>query len=1005
MFLTQNALDPARHIRLSAWLEHAPFAFWLMQQIRPEVVVELGTHNGFSFLSFCQAAKLSNLSSRIYAVDTWQGDEHAGFYGQEIFDSLESELRQEYPGIGLMLRSTFNEARPQFADGSVDILHIDGRHRYEDVLEDFQTWKGVLSDKAVVLFHDTRVQSGDFGVWKLWAEIEKEYPSFEFFHGNGLGVLVPGKNAPMSIKAICNANAEEKALTRSLYARLGSLNSIEYQLSFARENLREVGEQCRLLTEDRNRVVDALEQKRQELVSHQHALEAAGVERDAVIIERDAVHSERETLRDQLSFQTEAGIALEARLKLELEKLEHVEARVSQLQTELGQAYARIGQLDTAITKFQSSSSWRLTKPYRWLGHQLKRAKHLLRVVPGMVRRNGGLLRFMSKVIRLLMREGPKGLLSAWRYNNAVPAALVDHRDDERDYSSWLNKYASLDKVAKQRIETEISSWESQPLISIIMPVYNPPLDLLEDAVNSVRSQMYPRWELCIADDCSTDKRVRKYLNTLSGLDSRIKVEFRPKNGHISEASNSAINIATGEWIALFDQDDLLTSDALFYVAREIVRNKDVKLIYSDEDKFDGSKRYDPYFKPDWNPDLLRSHNLVCHLGVYKLDRIQEIGGFRKGLEGAQDHDLVLRFSEGLQTNEIVHIPRVLYHWRSHSGSTAQSTDNKSYAVTAGQKAIQDHLDRIGLPGQVDILPTNMYRVKYDLPEALPLVSIVIPTRNGVELLRQCINSVVDKTIYKNYEIIIIDNNSDDVNALNYFEEIGKTENIKIIRDESPFNYSALNNKAVAQANGEFIVLMNNDIEVISPDWLSEMMGLAIQKNVGAVGARLWYPDDRLQHGGVILGIGGVAGHSHKFLPKGAHGYFSRGELTQTLSAVTAACLLIRKSVYEEVGGLDEENLKVAFNDVDFCIRVRGAGYRNVWTPYAELYHHESATRGHEDTPEKKERFRSEVLYMLDRWKDVLSSDPAYNPNLTLEYEDFSLAWPPRNDGDPTLAS
>ncbi|SIQ10452.1 Glycosyltransferase, GT2 family [Rhizobium sp. RU35A] len=943
MFLTQNTLKSSQHLRLSAWLEHGPFAFWLMQQLQPENVVELGTHHGFSFLSLCQAAKQNNLTSHIYAVDTWRGDAHAGFYGDEIFDTLEAEVQRDYPQTGFLIRSTFQEARSQFADGTIDLLHIDGRHRYEDVLEDFETWRGTLSNRGVILFHDTQVQTQDFGVWKLWADIAKDYPSFEFHHGNGLGVLVVGKNAPAPIMALCAAGPEDAALTRSLYARLGLINSIEYQLTFGPQNLKELEEQCHLLTEDRDRVARASELK---------------------------------------------------------------DTRLAALQIERDEACARASQLDALIEQMRSSSSWRLTKGYRWAGHQLRRARHVAKVATSLIRRHGGLGRAASRLIAKLRREGPQGIFSTWRRAQEIAAVSMPiDSGDGQVYLEWLAKYASLDDDGRQAIRQEIAGWHNRPLISIVMPVYNPPLELLQQAVESVKAQLYPHWELCIADDKSTDREVRKYLKQLRATDDRIKVTFRRVNGHISEASNTAIDMATGEWIALLDQDDLLTQDALFYVAREILGREDVKLIYSDEDKFDGVKRYDPYFKPDWNPDLLRSCNYVCHLGVYRRDRIREIGGFRKGLEGSQDHDLVLRFSEGLTPGEIAHIPRVLYHWRSHSGSTAQSASNKSYAVRAGQRAIQDHLKRLSVPGTVEILPTSMYRVRYSLPDVLPLVTIVIPTRNGVDLLRQCIDSIRTKTSYANYEILIVDNNSDDPRTMAYFAQVQAQANVKVVRDERPFNYSQLNNSAVRTASGAFIVLMNNDIEVISEDWLSEMMGIAIQKGVGVVGARLWYPDNRLQHGGVILGIGGVAGHSHKYLPKGGPSYFSRGDLIQSLTAVTAACLLVRKSIYEEVGGLDEERLKVAFNDVDFCIRVREAGYRNVWTPYAELYHHESATRGHEDTPEKMRRFQGEAEYMLGRWKHILNRDPAYNPNLTLEHEDFSLAWPPRNEGDPTLAS
>jgi GT2 family glycosyltransferase len=446
------------------------------------------------------------------------------------------------------------------------------------------------------------------------------------------------------------------------------------------------------------------------------------------------------------------------------------------------------------------------------------------------------------------------------------------------------------------------------------------------------------------------------------------------------------------------DNDDVLPEHALYWAARTIVEHPDAGVIYSDEDKIDRQgRRTAHYFKSGWNQFLFRSQNMVSHLGIYQRELVERVGRFRVGFEGAQDYDLALRCIEKLTPSQIIHIPRVLYHWRIHAGSTAMATDEKPYAVQSGVKALDDHLRRTGRKGWTELLPIGMYRVHYQLPSEPPLVSLIIPTRNAHELVRQCIESIQRLTTYPAYEIILVDNGSDEPQALAYFEHLGRQPGITVLRDDGPFNYSALNNRAVRQARGQVVGLINNDIEVISPDWLEEMVALALQPSVGAVGARLWFPDDRLQHGGVILGIGGIANHAHKFLSKGEHGYFGRAVLIQEFSAVTAACLVIRKSIFEQVGGLDEVNLKIAFNDVDFCLRVREAGHVNVWTPYAELYHHESATRGMEDSPEKQQRFGSEVAYMLERWPGI-EKDYAYNPNLSLTHMDFSLAWPPRGE-------
>lgn len=567
---------------------------------------------------------------------------------------------------------------------------------------------------------------------------------------------------------------------------------------------------------------------------------------------------------------------------------------------------------------------------------------------------------------------------------------------DPEDYANWISRHDRIDDAMRAAIGRRISEFVAAPLISVVMPVYNPRLEWLAEAIESVRGQLYPNWELCIADDQSPDPAIRALLERYAAVDSRIKVVFRETNGHISAASNSALGLATGKWVALLDHDDLLPEHALYCVADTIERNPSIRLIYSDEDKIDErGKRRDPYFKCQWNPDLFHSQNMFSHLGVYEKALLDEVGGFRIGYEGSQDYDLALRCIERVDAKAICHIPRVLYHWRIHTTSTSSGVEAKPYAAMVGEKSINEHFGRLNVAAHAEYIGYG-YRVRHALPAQLPLITLIIPTRNAVHLMRQCIDSILVRTTYENYEILIVDNGSDDAEALQYFESLVEDPRIRVLRDDRPFNYSALNNAAVASANGEFVCLLNNDVEVISPDWLSDMAGLAMQAGVGAVGAKLLYPNDTVQHAGLVLGILGVAGNAHKHVPRTTRGYFGRAALVSGFSAVTAACLLVRRSIYQEVGGLDEKNLAVAYNDVDFCLRVREAGYRNVWTPFAELYHHESATRGPETDTANQQRFHRETAHMTQRWGKMLLDDPCYSPNLTLDREDFSLAWPPR---------
>ena len=563
-------------------------------------------------------------------------------------------------------------------------------------------------------------------------------------------------------------------------------------------------------------------------------------------------------------------------------------------------------------------------------------------------------------------------------------------------YEQWLHLYEDLTPTALHKLTERLAELPVRPLISVLLPVYNTPEIWLRQAIESVRAQVYQEWELCIADDASTVAHIRPLLEEAALSDARIKIVFREKNGHISHASNSALALAGGEFIALLDHDDELAPHALAEMALALSRQSDADLLYSDEDKIDEQgRRFAPYFKPAFLPDLFLGQNYLTHLAVYRATLVRAVGGFRPGFEGSQDWDLALRVIAQTTADRVVHIAKLLYHWRAIPGSTALTLDQKNYHGAAAQRALQEHLTRTGQVATLSQVIGGHWRVIYSLPTPPPLVSIIIPTRNGVRHLRRCLDSLRAKTSYPHYEIIVIDNDSDDAATLAYLREIAAT-GVQVLPYAQPFNYSAINNFAANHAVGEILALLNDDLEVITPNWLEEMAAQALRPEIGCVGAMLYYPHDSIQHAGIVLGVGGVAGHAFKTFPRGSEGIFNRARLVQNYSAVTGACLVVRKSTYLQVGGLDEDDLAIAFNDVDFCLKVRAAGYRNLWSPFAEFYHHESASRGAEDTPAKQARFGAEIKIMRDRWGAMLDTDPAYNPNLSLNSEDFAFASPPR---------
>lgn len=561
----------------------------------------------------------------------------------------------------------------------------------------------------------------------------------------------------------------------------------------------------------------------------------------------------------------------------------------------------------------------------------------------------------------------------------------------EIPYQKWITRHlpgkAELEKQRRTKLKYS-------PKISIVVPLYKTPEKYLRRLVESVQEQTYSNWELCLSDGSGADSPVAGILKQLAASDKRIKVIPHDSALQISENTNSAIEAATGDFIAFADHDDELTPHALFECVKALNDHPGTLVVYSDEDKMsmDGHKFFQPHFKPDYNPDLLCTVNYICHLFVVSRKVIDQVGMLRKEFDGAQDYDFIFRCVEAVKDEEIYHVPKILYHWRCHEDSTAENPESKTYAFEAGRRAVQEHYNRIGIQAKVlDGEFLGLYRTEF-IRDHDPLISIIIPNKDHIDDLKRCMDSIDQKSTYQNYEYVIVENNSTDSATFEYYKKLeAENEKVHVVYWDGVFNYSAINNYGASFARGEYFLLLNNDTEIINPNCLEELLGYCMRSDVGAVGARLYYEDDTIQHAGVVIGFGGIAGHCFVLQPRGTTGYCHRIICAQDYSAVTAACMMVKRTAFEEVGGLSEE-LQVAFNDIDFCMKLRKAGYLIVYNPYAELYHYESKSRGLEDTPEKVARFNREISVFEKRWPDILrNGDPYYNPNLTLKSQDFSL--------------
>jgi len=559
--------------------------------------------------------------------------------------------------------------------------------------------------------------------------------------------------------------------------------------------------------------------------------------------------------------------------------------------------------------------------------------------------------------------------------------------DENEKYQEWIRQNEpTKEELEQQRKE----KFAIQPKISILVPMYNTPYKFFKELVACLIQQTYENWELCLADGSpKQDETLKKIYEQ----DKRIQYKFLGENKGIAGNTNECIKMATGDFIALFDHDDLLPIFSLYEIVKCINEHPEVEFIYTDEDKITtlDKPRFNPHFKPDFSLDFLRANNYICHFSVFKKELMDQLEGERSKYDGAQDFDIILRVSE--LTKNIIHIPKVLYHWRVHPNSTAQAeVESKPYAFEAGIPAIQDHLERMGLKGTVEHgASLGTYRIRYQF-EGNPKVSIVIPNKDEKETLKTCVQSILEKTTYENYEIIIVENNSETEEIFAYYKELEQNEKIKVVRyQDKGFNYSKIINLGVKSAEGEFIVQLNNDTEIETTDWLEDMLGFCSREDVGAVGVKLFYPDNTIQHAGIVFGVDRVATHLFRGLPRHLHGYFARESSIQDFSAVTAACMMAKKSVYEEVGYMDED-MPVAFNDLDFCLKIRQTGKLIVYDPFVTVIHYESKTRGYEDTPEKVARFEAEIEKFQRKWKNIYEKgDPYYNPNFSLNSSQYHV--------------
>lgn len=943
LFVMMNPLDhpscfatPLR-VTESGWLEHVPFGMIIVDLARPKVLVELGTHTGVSYCAFCQAVSSLELDTTCYAIDTWQGDPHAGEYGPEVLQDLRAHHDPRYNGFSRLVQSTFDDALAQFPDHSIDLLHIDGCHSYDSVKHDFESWLPKLTNRAIVLMHDTNVRERQFGVWKLWEELRARYPHREFTHGNGLGLLVIDQYPTEAARQLVEVTNAEWPTLRQFFYQLGSRLSVQHALN---QNINWLTNEL-TLKEQHVRNLQEANMQHEKVINDLLEKTAKQAEQVAAFSERTG-QLDREVQRSnsQLANRVRAVEVLTGQVRDKDTHIRNLDGFIADREArlrELGSIASDREQLARRLYNIEARASWQLLNrlwqvQMRVAAPSTAQGKAWLAITKGARRL---LPRRLINPLPASIASGTSG------FSTAAPASETTPEQNER-YVEWLQRNEpSATELHAQR--TKGLRFTYQPLLSIVTPVYDPPVEILRATIASVQAQTYAKWELCVVDGGSTDPSIRTLLNQVAAQDSRIHVTYLKENLGISGNSNAAAALTTGEFIVLLDHDDTLAPNTLFEVTQALNQHPNTDILYFDEDKIseDGKERSEPFFKPDWSPEMLLSANYLMH-SVVRRELFMEVGGFTEGTEGAQDWDLMLRCTE--QTSAIVHIPKILYHWRQMIGSTAATYEAKPYVFDNQLRIVKEHLQRQGI-AEAQTRFTSPGSLQALWPTHGSIVSIIIPTKEKVELLRPCLSSLLRLTTYKNFEVILVDNGSQKPNTLAYYEELRHDARVRILDYPHPFNYSAANNFGATHATGEILLFLNNDIEILDPDWLEDLVRWSERPDIGAVGAKLLYPDGHIQHAGVIIGMEGHASHVFWGVREQYNGVFGSTEWYRDYSAVTGACLMMRRTLFEEIGRFDE-NYELAFSDIEICLRAVEAGYRNVYTPFARLRHHEGGSRG-----------------------------------------------------------